>query len=124
MCPKSNTKDGDVYTSTKKAIQLITTIKGDSDGPVMGQGFCSNASLSYDEKGPINLQVLVEEEQDITFFPCTLSYMTGPESLMGIVVYDLAICLAGVVYVQFLKPATPVAFSCFKVHVTKRECHC
>lgn len=110
---KSNTKDGDVYTSAKKAIQLIKSIKGDSDGPVMGQGICPMAPLAYDEESLINLQVLVEEEQNITLFPCTLSYMTGPESLMGIVVHDLAICLAGVVYIQLLKPGTPVAFSCF-----------
>jgi len=30
----------------------------------------------------INLTALVEEEQDITIFPCTLSFMTGPESLL------------------------------------------
>ena len=109
----SNTKNGDVYTSAKKAIQLIKQIKGDSDGPVMGQGICPMAPLCYDEECLINLNVLVEEEQDITLCPCTLSFMTGPESLMGIVAHDIAICLAGAVYVQLLKPGTPVAFSCF-----------
>ncbi|OEU46282.1 MAG: hypothetical protein BA862_03660 [Desulfobulbaceae bacterium S3730MH12] len=110
---KSNTKDGNVYASAQKAIRLIKAIKGESEDPVMGQGICPMAPLAYDEESLLNLQVLVEEEQDITLFPCTLSYMTGPESLMGIVVHDLAICLAGVVYVQLLKPGTPVAFSCF-----------
>lgn len=110
---KSNTKNGDVYASAKKAIQLIKEIKGESDGPVMGQGICPMAPLSYDEESLINLKVLVEEEQDVTLFPCTLSFMTGPESLMGVVVHDIAICLAGVLYVQLLKPGTPVALCNF-----------
>jgi len=110
---QSNTKNGDVYTSAKKAIQLIKEIKGESDSPVMGQGICPNAPLAYDKESLINLTVLVEEEQDVTLSPCTLSFMTGPESLMGVVIHDFAICLAGVVYVQLLKPGTPVAFSNF-----------
>ena len=110
---KSNTKNSDVYTSAKRAIRLIKEIKGDGDTPVMGQGICPNAPLSYDEESLINLTVLVEEEQDITIFPCTLSFMTGPESLLGIVVHDIAICLAGVVYIQLLKPGTAVSFSNF-----------
>ena len=110
---KSNTKNGDVYTSAKKAIQLIKAIKGDDSAPVMGQGISPNAPLSYDEESLINLTVLVEEEQDITIFPCTLSFMTGPESLLGIVVHDIAICLAGMVFIQLLKPGTGVSFSNF-----------
>ena len=110
---KSNTKNSDVYNSAKRAIQLIKEIKGDDSTPVMGQGICPNAPLSYDEESLINLTVLVEEEQDITIFPCTLSFMTGPESLLGIVVHDIAICLAGVVYIQLLKPGTGVSFSNF-----------
>ena len=110
---KSNTKNGDVYTSAKKAIRLIKSIKGDDSSPVMGQGICPLAPLSYDEESLINLTVLVEEEQDITIFPCTLSFMTGPESLLGIVVHDMAICLAGMVYIQLLKPGTGVSLSNF-----------
>lgn len=109
---KSNTKDGDIYTSAKKAIQLAKEIKED-DNVVMGQGICPMPPLSYDEEALINLIVLVEEEQDITIFPCTLSFMTGPESLMGIVIHDMALSLAGAVYVQLLKPGTSVAFSEF-----------
>lgn len=116
---KSNTKNGDVYTSAKKAIQLIKEIKGE-DGPVMGQGICPMAPLAYDEESLINLKVLVEEEQDVTIFPCTLSFMTGPESLMGIVVHDIALSLAGVVYVQLLKPGTAVAFSNFSTMTDMR----
>ena len=74
---KSSSKNGDVYTSAKKAIQLIKEIKGDGSSPVMAQGICPMAPLSYDEESLINLTVLVEEEQDITIFPCTLSFMTG-----------------------------------------------
>ena len=118
---KSNTKNSDVYSSAKKAIQLIKEIKGDDSSPVMGQGICPMAPLSYDEESLINLTVLVEEEQDITIFPCTLSFMTGPESLLGIVVHDIAICLAGVVYVQLLKPGTGVSFSNFSTMTDMRS---
>jgi trimethylamine--corrinoid protein Co-methyltransferase len=110
---KSNTKNGDVYTSARKAIQLIREIKGQENGPVMGQGICPMAPLAYDEESLINLTVLVEEEQDVTIFPCTLSFMTGPESLMGVVIHDVAISLAGAVYVQLLKPGTAVSFTNF-----------
>jgi trimethylamine--corrinoid protein Co-methyltransferase len=37
--------------------------------------------------------------------------MTGPESLLGIVVHDIAICLAGMVYIQLLKPGTSVSLT-------------
>jgi len=117
---KSNTQNGDVYASAKKAIQLIKEIKGEDDGPVMGQGICPNPPLAYDEESLINLTVLVEEEQDITISPCTLSYMTGPESLMGIVIHDIAVGLAGAVYVQLLRPGTAVAFSCFSTMTDMR----
>ena len=117
---KSNTKNNDVYTSAKKAIQLIKEIKGDDTTPVMGQGICPMAPLSYDEESLLNLTVLVEEEQDITIFPCTLSFMTGPESLLGIVVHDIAICLAGMVYVQLLKPGIGVSFSNFSTMTDMR----
>jgi trimethylamine--corrinoid protein Co-methyltransferase len=117
---KSNTKNGDVYTSAKRAIQLIKEIKGDDSTFVMGQGICPNAPLSYDEESLINLTVLAEEKQDITIFPCTLSFMTGPESLLGIVVHDIAICLAGVVYIQLLKPGTGVSFSNFSTMTDMR----
>jgi len=107
---KSNTKGGDLYTSAKRAIQLIKEIKEDDNG-VMGQGICPMPPLSYDEEALINLMVLVEENQHITITPCTLSFMTGPESLMGVVIHDIALSLAGAVYVQLLKPGTRVAFS-------------
>jgi len=110
---KSNTKNSDIYTSAKKAIQLIKAIKGDDSSPIMGQGICPLAPLSYDEESLINLTVLVEEEQDITIFPCTLSFMTGPESMLGIVVHDMANCLEGMVYIQLLKPGTDMSFSNF-----------
>lgn len=58
---KTNTKNSDVYTSAKRAIQLIKEIKGDDSTPVMGQGISLNAPLSYDEESLLNLKVLVEE---------------------------------------------------------------
>ena len=117
---KSNTKDGDVYTSAKRAIQLIKEIKGDDKKPVMGQGICPMAPLGYDEESLLNLTVLVEEEQDVTISPCTLSFMTGPESLIGIVIHDIALSLAGAVYVQLLRPGTSVSFCNFSTMTDMR----
>ena len=117
----SNAKDGDIYSSAKKAIRLIKAIRGDDGEPVMAQGICPNAPLSYDGESLVNITVLVEENQAITIFPCSLSFMTGPESLLGIIVHDMAICLAGVVYVQLLKPGTAVAFSNFSTMTDLRS---
>jgi trimethylamine--corrinoid protein Co-methyltransferase len=117
---RSNTKNGDIHTSAKRAIQLIKEIKGDDKNPVMGQGICPMAPLSYDQESLINLRVLVDEAQDITISPCTLSFMTGPESLMGIVIHDISISLAGAVYVQLLQPGTNVSFSNFSTMTDMR----
>jgi trimethylamine--corrinoid protein Co-methyltransferase len=118
---KAGAKNGDVYTSAKKAINLIKEIKGNEKSPVMGQGICPMSPLSYDEESLLNLIALVEEEQNITLFPCTLSFMTGPESLLGIVVHDIAICLAGVVYVQLLKAGVNITFSSFSTMTDLRS---
>ena len=107
----SNTRQGDVRTSAKKAIHLIKEIRESEALPVMSQGLCPMAPLSYDEECLMNLEVLVEEARGITLIPCTLTFMTGPESLMGTVIHDIAICLAGIVYVQLLKPGTNVGLS-------------
>jgi len=117
---KSNAKDGDVYTSATKAIQLIKEIKEEDKIPVMSQGICPMAPLAYDEEALINLKVMVEENQDISIFSCTLSFMTGPESLMGVVIHDFALCLAGAVYVQLLKPGTNMGFSNFSTPTDMR----
>jgi trimethylamine---corrinoid protein Co-methyltransferase len=110
---RSNTRHGDVRASAQKAIHLIKEIREADTLPVMEQGICPMAPLSYDEECLINLEVLVEEAQGITISPCTLTFMTGPESLMGTVIHDIAISLAGIVYVQLLKPGTHVSLNCF-----------
>lgn len=110
---RSSAKNGDVYTSAKKAIQLIREIKEEDKYPVMGQGIAPMAPLSYDEESLINLLVLIEEKQDINLFPCTMTFTNGPESLMGIVIHDIAICLAGLAYIQLLKPGTRASISNF-----------
>ncbi len=107
----SNTRHADVRFSAKKAIHLIKEIREADTLPVMEQGICPMAPLSYDEECLMNLEVLVEEAQGITIIPCTLTFMTGPESLMGTVIHDIAISLAGIVYVQLLMPGTNVGLS-------------
>jgi trimethylamine---corrinoid protein Co-methyltransferase len=110
---RSNTRHGDVRASAKKAIHLIREIREAETLPVMGQSICPMAPLSYDQECLINLEVLVEEAQEITLSPCTLTFMTGPESLMGTIIHDVAISLAGIVYLQLLRPGTPVSLNCF-----------
>lgn len=108
---RSNAKNGDVRTSAVTAIQLIKEIREDHENPVTSQVICPLSPLSYGEESLINLDVLAGEGQNITISPCTLSFMTGPESLMGIVTHDIAVSLAGAVYIQLLKPGTGVSFS-------------
>ena len=110
---RSNTKGGDIYSSVKKAISMVQEIKENDKTPVLAQGICPLSPLAYDEECLLNLIAFVEEKQEVSFYPCTLGFMTGPESLMGILIHDLAICLAGAVYVQLLKPGTSVSFSYF-----------
>jgi trimethylamine---corrinoid protein Co-methyltransferase len=110
---RSNTRHGDVRTSASKAIHLIREIRQADTLPVMEQSICPMSPLSYDSECLMNLEVLVEESQNITLSPCTLTFMTGPESLMGIVIHDIAISLAGIVYVQLLRPGTGVSLNCF-----------
>jgi len=107
------TKDGNVYASAKRTLKMVRDFYGRGDEVVCYQGICPFAPLAYDVESLENLDALIEEKQGITIFPCTLSYLTGPESVMGLVVHDVALCLAGIVYVQMFSPGTDVPMCCF-----------
>ena len=107
------TKDGNVYESEKRTLKMVKDFYGRGDEIVYYQGICPFAPLAYDVESLENLDALIEEKQGITLFPCTISYLTGPETLMGLAVHDLALCLAGIVYVQMLSPGTDLAMCCF-----------
>lgn len=109
----TSAKNGDVYASAKNAIQMVKQFYDTWEEPVLYQGVCPMSPLSYDRECMDNLNALVEEKQGVVLFPCTVSYMTGPETLKGIIVHDLALSLAGIVYVQLLSPGLEVALSEF-----------
>jgi|GEM_PF-850936 len=109
---KNSAKDGDVYTSQRNAIQLVKRFYG-RDDEVFEQSVCPMSPLAYDEECLGNLDALLDEGQSVTFCPCTISSLTGPETLAGVVAHDLALCLAGIVYVQTVKPGTAVTLCNF-----------
>lgn len=109
----TSVKDGDCYASAKNGIELVRRFSGISEGLALYAGFCPMSPLGYDEECLANLDAMAEERQGIILFPCSLSYMTGPETIMGMVVHDLALAIAGVIYVQLLAPGLDVALSEF-----------
>ncbi len=107
------TKDGKVYESAKRTLKMIKDFYGRKDEIVCYQGLCPMSPLAYDVECLENLDALMEEAQGIVLFPCTMSYVTGPETLMGVVVHDVALCLAGIIYVQMFSPGTEVSMCSF-----------
>ena len=100
----SNSLNGDVYGSARRAFRLVREFYDVWDKPVMTQGICPNPPLAYDQESLDNLNAAIDEQQAISIFPCTLTFMTGPESIMGIVIHDFAMALAGLAYIQLKSP--------------------
>lgn len=104
-----NSKDGNLYQSARQSIRLIREFYDTWDEPVMGQAICPMSPLAYDWECLDNLTAAIEEKQDITLCPCTLTGLTGPASLLGLVIHDVAISLAGIVYAELLSPGVNVS---------------
>ncbi|MEG0377855.1 MAG: trimethylamine methyltransferase family protein [Eubacterium sp.] len=107
-----NSKNGDLYNSSKEAIQLVKKFHDNFEEPVMSQCICPMSPLAYDWECLDNLTAAVEEGQTVVICPCTLTNLTGPASLMGLVIHDIAISLAGIVYIQLLSPGLAVDLCC------------
>ncbi len=108
----SNTSyKGDVYNTARKAFRLIREFYDVWDEPVMSQGICPNPPLTYDKECLNNLRAAIDEKQAVSIIPCTLGYLTGPESIMGVVTQDFALSLAGLVFVEFKSPEHPLSFN-------------
>ncbi len=105
----SNSFNGDVYGSARKAFRLAREFYDIWDEPVMTQGICPNPPLAYDRECLDNLLAAIDEKQAISIFPCSVGFMTAPESIMGIVVHDFAMALAGLVFIQLKSPGHPVS---------------
>ncbi len=109
----STSARGDVYGSARRAFRLVREFYDTWDRPVMTQGICPNPPLAYDQESLDNLRAALDEQQAISLFPCSLGYMTGPESILGTVIHDFAMSLAGLVYIQLKSPGHPTSFSNF-----------
>ena len=105
----SNAKDGNVYQSARKGFRLVREVYDIWDEPVMTQGICPNPPFAYDGESLDNLRAAIDEKQAISIFPCSLSFMTGPESIMGLVIHDFALALAGLAYIQLKSPGHPTS---------------
>ncbi len=106
----SNVQNGDVYGSARRAFRLVREFYDFWDKPVMTQSICPNPPLAYDRECLANLCAVIDEKQAVSIVPCSLGYMTGPESIIGLVIHDLAISLAGLVFVQLKSPGHPTSF--------------
>lgn len=103
--------NGDVYGSARRAFRLVREFHDVWDRPVMTQSVCPNPPLAYDRECLDNLRAAIDEQQAVSLVPCSLGYMTGPESIMGLVVHDFAMSLAGLAFIQLTAPGHPTSFS-------------
>lgn len=106
-----NSKGGDLYTSAKRAIRMVKDFYGVYDEAVMDQNICPMSPLAYDREALENMIAAVEEGQNVGICPCSLTNLTGPPSIFETVVHDVALALAGVVFVQLLSPGKAVSLS-------------
>lgn len=106
-----NSKNGDIYQSMRGAFQLVKKFHDKWDEPIMGQGLCPMSPLAYDYECLENLDATIDEKQNIVICPCTLTNLTGPPSLLGLAIHDLALSFAGIVYAQLLSPGIDVSLS-------------
>lgn len=109
----TNSLNGDVYGSARRAFRLVREFYDVWDEPVMTQGICPNPPLTYDRECLDNLLAAIDEKQSISIFPCTLGFMTGPESIMGTVIHDFALSLAGLALIQLKSPGHPASLCNF-----------
>lgn len=106
-----NSYHGDIYGSARKAMHLVRDFHGVYDEPVMTQSICPMSPLKYDSECLKNLDAVIDEKQIIGLSPCSLPVMTSPGSIMGTVIHDFAVSLAGVIYIQVKAPGTPVSLT-------------
>lgn len=108
----TNSKNGDVYTSAYNAIHLVREVLGDTkEESVMTQIICPKSPLEYDEECILNIRATAEQGQKIILCPCSLTNLTGPSSILGVNIHDMALALAGIVYIQLIRPGLRVSMS-------------
>ncbi len=110
---RSTALDGDVYKSARKAFRMVREFYDIWDHPVMTQGICPDSPLAYDRECLDNLCAAIDEKQSISLSPCSVGFMTAPETIMGVVIHDFALALAGLVLIQLKSPGHETSFSEF-----------
>jgi len=110
---RSTAFDGDVYGSARKAFRLVREFYDIWDQSVMTQSICPNSPLTYDRECLDNLCAAIDEKQSISLSPCSIGFMTAPETIMGVVIHDFAMALAGLVLIQIKSPGHEISFSEF-----------
>lgn len=108
---RSTAAGGDVYGSARNAFRLVREFRDIWDKPVMTQSICPNSPLSYDRECLDNLCAALDEKQVVSLSPCSIGFLTAPETIMGVVVHDFAMSLAGLVLIQLKSPGHEVSFS-------------
>lgn len=110
---KSTALNGDVYGSARKTFRMAREFYDQWEEPVLNQGICPNSPLTYDRECLDNLEAAVDEGQAVSIFPCSIGFMTAPETILGVAIHDFAMSLAGLVFVQLKAPGHPVSFADF-----------
>lgn len=108
---RSTALDEDVYGSARKAFRLVREFYDIWEQPVMTQSICPNSPLTYDRECLENLCAVIDEKQSISISPCSIGFMTAPETIMGVVVHDFAMALAGLVLIQLKSPGHETSLS-------------
>lgn len=109
----STSLNENVYESARKGFRLVREFYDTWDEPAMTQGICPNSPLHYDKECLDNLCAAIDEKQEISLFPCSLTFLSGPETILGMVIHDFAMALAGLTLIQLKSPGHPTAFSEF-----------
>ena len=105
-----NARGGNLYQAERDMIRMVKRFRGE-DGVVMGQGICPMSPLRYDIECLENLTAAVDEGQNIGLYPCSLTGMTGPSALIDQVLHDVALSLAGIVYITLKNPEIGISLA-------------
>ncbi|NTW71351.1 MAG: hypothetical protein HGA49_03825 [Eubacteriaceae bacterium] len=98
------------YEYSKKGIDLMKNFFGLQDKHVMLTIINPLSPLCFDA-GPINkMLAYTEENQVCAISPCGMPLLTSPASLAGMMSETNAEVLAGLVFIQLVKPGTPVIY--------------
>lgn len=95
---------------SKKGIQLMKRFYGTNEKPIMLTIINPLSPLCYDDVPIMKMMAYIEEGQVCAISPCGMPLLTSPGSLAGMMSQTNAEVLAGLVFIQLVKPGTPVVY--------------